>query len=172
MTNKFVLLFFTLRYLKPVQFYWRIYLKLIRLLPFSLDIHPAVKVSRLNLLPAVAKYSSFSDTHFFFLNQFGTNVLPLAWNAPEMNKLWLYNLHYFDYLNQEQIDKTIAMDLIDDWIAQNKIGAGSGWEPYPLSLRIVNWIKFLAKQEADADLIKINQSLFLQATCRLLTKRL
>ena len=48
-------------------------------------------------------------------------------------------------------------------IAQNKIGDGNGWEPYPLSLRIVNWIKFLAKLEVDADVIKINQSLFLQS---------
>jgi len=61
MTKKFVLLFFTLRYLKPVQIYWRIYLKLIQLLPFSLAIHPAVKIRRLNLLPAIANYSAMSS---------------------------------------------------------------------------------------------------------------
>ena len=31
--------------------------------------------------------------------------------------------------------------LIDSWIAANAPTAGDGWEPYPLSLRVVNWIK-------------------------------
>src|SRR5690606_28107918 len=31
--------------------------------------------------------------------------------------------------------------LIDSWIAGNPATAGDGWEPYPLSLRVVNWIK-------------------------------
>ena len=31
--------------------------------------------------------------------------------------------------------------MIDRWIHENKIGKGCGWEPYPTSLRIVNWIK-------------------------------
>src|SRR5262249_39544867 len=28
------------------------------------------------------------------------------------------------------------------WIEENRVGQGNGWEPYPLSLRIVNWIKW------------------------------
>src|SRR5262249_6854070 len=31
-------------------------------------------------------------------------------------------------------------DLIKRWIAENPPGAGNGWEPYPISLRVVNWI--------------------------------
>jgi uncharacterized heparinase superfamily protein len=48
-------------------------------------------------------------------------------------KLWLYNLHYFEHSDQE---------LIRAWIAENPQGKGTGWEPYPLSLRVVNWIKW------------------------------
>src|SRR5262249_12650040 len=32
--------------------------------------------------------------------------------------------------------------LIARWIDENRAGHGYGWEPYPLSLRIVNWIKW------------------------------
>lgn len=56
-----------------------------------------------------------------------------GWNDSGLPKLWLYNLHYFDYPDPE---------LIDRWIRENPPGHGNGWEPYPLSLRIVNWIKW------------------------------
>jgi len=29
---------------------------------------------------------------------------------------------------------------LDRWIADNPVGRGAGWEPYPISLRTVNWI--------------------------------
>jgi uncharacterized heparinase superfamily protein len=45
-----------------------------------------------------------------------------------------YTLHY-----HERPDET----LIRRWIAENPVGRGVGWEPYPLSRRIVNWIKWL-----------------------------
>jgi uncharacterized heparinase superfamily protein len=35
--------------------------------------------------------------------------------------------------------------LVTRWIDENRPGHGTGWEPYPVSLRIVNWVKwFLA----------------------------
>jgi len=59
--------------------------------------------------------------------------------------LWLYNLHYFDYLNQAESDYRQGVELMLDWIKNNPVGIGNGWEPYPISLRIVNWIKFLCR---------------------------
>jgi uncharacterized heparinase superfamily protein len=35
-----------------------------------------------------------------------------------------------------------SRELIDGWISENPSPQGLGWEPYPLSLRIVNWIKW------------------------------
>ena len=62
------------------------------------------------------------------------------WNAAERDKLWLYNLHYFDDLNAAQANQRTVWHraLIDRWIADNPPGQGNGWEPYPTSLRIVN----------------------------------
>ncbi|WP_405229949.1 heparinase II/III family protein [Lentisalinibacter sediminis] len=33
-------------------------------------------------------------------------------------------------------------DLLCDWVLKNPPGQGCGWEPYPTSLRVVNWIKW------------------------------
>ncbi len=32
--------------------------------------------------------------------------------------------------------------LMARWIAENPVGRGCGWDPYPMSLRIVNWVKW------------------------------
>lgn len=67
-----------------------------------------------------------------------------AWNANDASKLWLYNLHYFDDLNAAgSIGRTHwHQELIGRWIRENPPTEGIGWESYPLSLRIVNWIKW------------------------------
>ncbi len=78
-----------------------------------------------------------------------------GWNDEQVNKLWLYNLHYFDYLRQENITSEQRLFWIEKWIDENKTGYGNGWEPYTLSLRIVNWIKFyLAGNKLSEKIIK------------------
>lgn len=68
-----------------------------------------------------------------------------GWNEQKLGKLWLYNLHYFDDLNGQEADTRFLWHhaLINRWIKENPPCAGNGWEPYPTSLRIVNWIKWL-----------------------------
>jgi len=51
----------------------------------------------------------------------------------------MYNLHYNDGLLDIDTCKKIKKEHVMDWISGNKI-LGIGWEPYPLSLRISNWI--------------------------------
>jgi len=82
---------------------------------------------------------------FKFLNQTGELVDANSWNDSSISKLWLYNLHYFDDLNAVHSDSRQAWhrELISTWIDENPIGKGNGWEPYPISLRVVNWIKWV-----------------------------
>ena len=79
-----------------------------------------------------------------FLNADGEIARPEQWNDVTQSKLWLYNLHYFDDLvafnGLERRD--LQRELIARWIAENPPPSGNGWEPYPVSLRIVNWIKW------------------------------
>jgi uncharacterized heparinase superfamily protein len=78
-----------------------------------------------------------------FLNEAG-HLDELGWDGSQREKLWRYNQHYFDDLNaQDAIDRLPWHSaLVCDWIAHNPPGQGSGWEPYPLSLRVVNWLKW------------------------------
>lgn len=81
---------------------------------------------------------------FRFLNREYPVTSPADWNDQDRPKLWLYNLHYFDDLNSDGSAGRAAVhrDLILRWVAENPVGHGNGWEPYPISLRIVNWIKW------------------------------
>ena len=85
-----------------------------------------------------------APNRFRFLNEENELLSQSDWNHPARAKLWLYNLHYFDDLNAERANERRAWHLamIERWIAENPPGRGNGWEPYPLSLRIVNWIKW------------------------------
>jgi uncharacterized heparinase superfamily protein len=76
------------------------------------------------------------------LNRRGTVSSPSDWNDGEQPRLWRYNLHYFDWLREQAAPQRVADDgcWLDRWIADNPVGKGAGWEPYPLSIRIVNWI--------------------------------
>src|SRR5690606_19791001 len=71
------------------------------------------------------------------------------WRSPSRPKLWRYNLHYFDYLHWPSLHTHTKLHLIDDWIRGNAPAEGDGWEPYPVSLRVVNWIKFLLTAPGD-----------------------
>lgn len=164
MLKKLFLLFHTVRFLKPIQLYWRFYLKINQFFPFSVDIKEPIRIRQVDLIPPITKYSSLSNEQFCFLNELGAAELPIAWNTDKMSKLWVYNLHYFDYLNQQQIDQQCALGLMQDWIKQNAVGTGNGWEPYTLSLRIVNWIKFLSQFNfKDDQLSSLYESLFVQS---------
>lgn len=111
-----------------------------------------------------------SPTRFRFLNIEHDISESADWNSPQISKLWLYNLHYFDDLNAEGAAgrSELHRELIARWIAENPPGVGSGWESYPLSLRIVNWIKWAMTVSVLDD--EILQSLAVQA--RFLTGRL
>lgn len=81
---------------------------------------------------------------FCFLNVKGEVRTAADWDSDQREKLWLYNLHYFDDLNAEGAAERIDWHraLLDRWVGENPPAQGAGWEPYPVSLRIVNWIKW------------------------------
>lgn len=83
---------------------------------------------------------------FCLLNETRDLGWPIDWRAPDASLLWRYNLHYFDDLIACDADRRRSLhhQLVAQWISQNPQGARPGWEPYPLSLRIVNWIKWNA----------------------------
>ena len=61
-----------------------------------------------------------------------------------MSALWRYNLHYHDWARaaETEVHREEALALIREWIGANPAGTAISWDPYPISLRVVNWIKF------------------------------
>jgi uncharacterized heparinase superfamily protein len=106
---------------------------------------PPLRLRRESWSAAITKSVHVLGEHrFSFLNREVALSFPRGWNDANLPKLWLYNLHYFDDLggNPDSTNAELCMGLAKRWIAENSPIAGNGWEPYPLSLRIVNWLKF------------------------------
>lgn len=86
-----------------------------------------------------------APNRFRFVGQDAELLTPADWNHADRAKLWLYNLHYFDDLRAVGADSRTPWhrDLIMRWQADNPALTGNGWEPYPLSLRMVNWVAWI-----------------------------
>jgi uncharacterized heparinase superfamily protein len=144
--------FHTLRHLRPRQIVGRLVHRLRRPRP---DLRPAPPLRKVpgHWTSACARTPSLlGPDEAVFLNQPRRLQFPQAWNEPGVPKLWLYNLHYFEGLLAPAGEGGAALhrSWVQRWIEQNPPGLGNGWEPYPLSLRIVNWIKWLlAGEPAD-----------------------
>jgi uncharacterized heparinase superfamily protein len=72
----------------------------------------------------------------------------IDWGEEYENLLWTYHLHYFDYARdlahayRETSDDRYLQTfktLVLDWISRCS-PRSAGWQPYPTSLRIVNWV--------------------------------
>lgn len=134
----------TLRYLKPVQLYCRFWFRFYRPRP---DVRPApplrAPLGRGWVLPPRRNASLVGPNSFCFLNEI-YDLSNYGWDDPRLAKLWRYNLHYFDDLNAEGAHSRAETHrrLLVRWVHENPPGVGTGWEPYPTSLRIVNWVKW------------------------------
>jgi uncharacterized heparinase superfamily protein len=135
--------FHTLKYLKFTQVYHRV------LKRFS---HPKAHlvigecaVNHGNWIVQELYSQKFSnETEVEFLNHKGAVNSLNDWNSDKEEKLWLYNLHYFDDLNSfgSQSRRELQKHWVDKWIDETPaVNKGNGWESYTLSLRIVNWTK-------------------------------
>lgn len=68
---------------------------------------------------------------------------PIDWRGGP-SRLWNYHLHYLDALRESGVGGDERLALLDAWIAANPPGSRPGWEAYPISLRLVNALGFLA----------------------------
>lgn len=136
-------LYRTVRHLRAVQLYGRLLFRFVRPRP-DLAPAPGSRVQPGTWQPPACRMPSMTAPGtFFFLDEAGA-LADHGWDDPATAKLWRYNQHYFDDLNAEAATTRTAWHqaLIVDWIAANPPGHGSGWEPYPTSLRMVNWVKW------------------------------
>jgi len=162
---KVVQFYHTIKFLKLKQIVWRIFNFFPRFIKAS-TIFPEVKVISIQYIIKTRITADFDS--FNFLNEIH-QLSKVGWDNTSLSKLWRYNIHYFDFLRQEEqtIDVVeIQKKIIHNWISENNYGKGTGWEPYPTSLRIINWIKWHSKTNGLTDEAKLslwNQLLWLSA---------
>ena len=153
--GKIKLLINTVKYLKPLQVYYRLYY-FFRSIIFNRNVvQKPVPVfesinweNRLNH-PVCYLNRNKSFTFLNITHQFSEQI---DWNYNDYGKLWTYNLNYFDFLNQEQMSKDTGVDLIIDYIKNDKT-LKDGKDPYPISLRGINWVKFLSNNKVKDEII-------------------
>ncbi|RYC72095.1 heparinase II/III family protein [Spirosoma sordidisoli] len=152
----------TLRHLTPRQLVYQVWNRL-RFAPRlrGFDGWSTAGVIRLGV-PDIAPVA------FTFLNRTATFHETVDWNYAIYGKLWTYHLNGFSYLNEPKpmaADRGLA--LLYDFVRQTS-SLRDGLEPYPTSLRLVNWIQFLRWHQIQD--VVLNRHLKAQA--RLVWQRL
>ncbi len=161
--HKFINFLNTVKYLKFTQIYFRLHYllrkKLHKVQGFNYPLSTISHTNPLSLHKSLRSEEIYETDKFTFLNLSHKFENKINWNLSEYGKLWTYNLTYFDFLQQKSINKDEGTRLIYDFIDQSTY-IKDGLEPFPISLRGMNWIKFITAHEIEDQ--KINDSLYAQ----------
>ncbi len=134
----------TVRHLRPIQIAARLRQVLPQPRP---DLRPAPRVRGLRgqyVAPVAGEPSLFGPDTFCLLNEERRCRAAADWQPRDAAALWIYHLHYFDDLNARDARARAAWhrQLLSRWVTENPPAHGPGWDSYPLSRRIVNWVKW------------------------------
>lgn len=143
------------------QLVYQLYYRLTKKLQAPAKKHHFKPIENTNVSLATAELSTEEKAVFSFLNiahDFGT-IDAIDWNLATYGKLWTYNLNYFDFIRDEKQVTNQTLALIDDWIKKGATHK-DGWEPYPMSLRIMNWLGFFRDRFQGNVPIHVQQSLY------------
>jgi len=96
----------------------------------------------LSFISPITYKNKIDNESVCFLNQKRSFYYISDWACMDEPKLWRYNLHYFDFLLDDGASVQIKDELINDWISISHSLKEDAWEPYCVSLRLVNWVKY------------------------------
>ena len=141
--SRVILLFNTVKFLKFSQLYSQVLYRLFSITSFlyfykSFRIYNDKKYFDKNDLKI--KNTSIKDIDITILNKI-VNTKDIVCNQSGYGKLFSYNINYFDFINQEYISSGLALKIILRYI-NKKESCTIGNEPYPISLRNINLIKY------------------------------
>lgn len=133
----------TVRWLRPGQVIGRLRFRLQRPRPDLRAAPPRRGAAGAWVTPPAREPSLLGPTRLRFLAE-EHDLAEVGWDDPAVALLWRYNLHYFDDLNAAggASRGNWQRALVQRWHAENPPGRGTAWAPYPVSLRIVNWVKW------------------------------
>lgn len=141
----------TISHLKPIQVAYQLKNRfskpgvLTYYLPKKVIVGRSLKFSALPSLAPVLKING-GQYVFSFLNQERAFPNQVNWGEDSYGKLWNYNLQYVDFVRQQDIPEKIKLKLLYDLYEKLEKGTLK-LEPYPVSLRAMNVIRFLHQQQ-------------------------
>jgi len=151
--KKLLLIFHTIRHLRPIQIRFQIWYRLRKFCHKKTGFRYPLLLEKqgnpLTFKQWIEKPSSYYGQTFTYLHV--TCKYPgnkINWNENRYGRLWAYNLNYMDYLLQPGMDKETGYRLIAQFI-NDADSNETGLEAYPLALRGMNWIKFMAKHRTN-----------------------
>lgn len=152
----------TLKYLKLSQIFWRLRYTF---LPIPNPVRKGALIREWKykwnspswnheVWDGYQKFTFFCESHSISKSE--------HWNDKSKDALWLYNLHYLDCLNnQSNLNVEQELSLINTWVHDNTEPSEIGWDPYCISLRLVNIIKWMSENNISET--NIVESIELQA---------
>lgn len=143
----------TIKFLKVKQIWYQLYYRVCSIYERFAKVKFAVRVGRigkqLRLKPLVPKLKSYDCKAGIY------NFLNYDKERGHKLKLWRYNYYYMDYLLQSDVDAEQGLSLLRNFEITKE-----ALEPYPISLRAMNWVKFLSLNNISD--ICIDSSLYAQ----------
>ena len=137
--------FRTLRWIKPRQAQAQLHHMLFGIgRPVRLDAappHQAVNTRSTPFLPPPAHVRVLRDDRFELLGIRFDFADGADWAMTEEGPLFAYHLHQHEYLRSDVVRPADRARLMLDWIARHR--TGTGWDPHPISLRLLCWGKLL-----------------------------
>lgn len=164
----------TLSHLKPIQAVYQVRNRVLPKKPlkaYSLNVGKTQTLSFFKAEPIAEFLHAEGDNYqFTFLNLEKTYTEKVNWNDQSHGKLWNYNLQYLDFLKQDSVDLNTKITLVKDLYSE-LWNVSLPLEPYPVSLRIMNMIRFLLSNDIqDSEKIKLQE--FVLAELDYLSKNL
>ena len=142
----------TIQYLKLKQVIYRLFysfrFRYRRFVRFKYKYNLYRKGKPLNFIEFIPSNKTYSSNTFTFLNKSVSFSDSIDWDYMDNGKLWAYNLNYFDFLNQKDMLNEIGQALMYLFIDQIRDLKNAN-EPYPISLRGINWVKFLSEHNIE-----------------------
>lgn len=166
----------TIRYMKPEQVFWRVGKKMG--IKCSLKGTNSSKGTGRRIFVSIPELDydpvflsrfcveELMQDRISFLHQAEIFDWDGVWHMDTRSHLWNFNLHYFEFIHPltwcylETGDKTVlnkTIHMIRGWIHQNpQAKGGDGWSAYTISLRLTNWIAYIAAlcDDLDASFLK------------------
>ena len=155
MLQKLLLYLNTIKHLKSKQIYFQVHRKIKMMIGNNISQFENVSITQKSPLTVSQQFlqPNLSNNEkerllkgiFTFINQEQEIHFPPKWNAQYPGKLWEYNLQYFEWI--WLLDYENAKVAVEDWLNNCPVDPKtSAWEPYPISLRLINWLMFFCYQ--------------------------